>query len=815
MAFERQDGKTVKMTRIRRIELSGFRGARLPISIDFGNRCASAVILGRNGQGKSTFVDALEFYISGSIEHLQRESVARAAYRNRAISDEEMASVRVEFSEAGLGGSIRISVDQRLILSNDSESAATLRSALAEEMVILRHQDLARFVNMTKGEKLSELAPLIGLAALADVRAVFRGTKTRMESDLDENRRALDDRGQSIEETLGEAPATDGRLWTLIGELLDDVGVSETVENAGGLQSALESVSVAVDPERDRVIKSLREARTSIAALPASVEAFSSVDTFAVGFNALVRDPVVLREMQLVEVWQAGRSVVASEWWEDDVCPLCGEAKVKHELTEEIDHHLLSAAEAQEKATVLNRLRSTAQDDANKALTVLNEAAIKIADIEECESMKEMVEGELLTIVTDLRAVLATRIDVGAEPIDPLAAWRISAESVLAIRQQCLNEIDGSVDDLALTDLESGRLASYRRLSSLETDLRYSEGLARTGDVIASQAASMGELLSRFEDHERSSMAAVLDRISENVSRYYVKLHGDETYDNVRLEFLAEARGLEFSLEAYGLPISPPRLMLSESHLNSLGLCLFLASAREFNSEAEFLVLDDVVNSFDEDHRANLAALLVTEFGDRQVIAFTHDPVWFDTLRRAGSGWQQRRLGGWTLESGIEIIGSVADEQARIEGFLSSGVGGGEVIAGNLARSFAERRLKHLCTKLLVLVPYREGYQNERRTGHELFTALHQHCRSRTRFENASAPIWEQFEASAFLANLASHDQPVMATTLSGGDIRFAMQKIEELVSIFRCVSCNKWVWTLRENPTDEKSQCECGQLRI
>lgn len=815
MAFERRDGKTVKMTRIRRIEISGFRGARLPISIDLGSRCASAVIFGRNGHGKSTFVDALEFYIDGSIEHLQRENVARAAYRNRAISEEEMSSVRVEFSEAGLGGSVQISADQRLTPSSDSESAVTLRLALAEEMVILRHQDLARFVNMTKGEKLAEIAPLIGLAALADVRGVFRGTKTRMESDLDENHRALDDRAGSIWGTLGEAPATDGRLWTLIGELLDDVGVSENVENAGGLQSALESVSIAVDPERDRVIKSLREARTAIAALPASVEVFSSVDAFAIGFNALVRDSAVLREMRLVEVWQAGRSVVASEWWEDDVCPLCGEAKDKHELTEEIDHRLLSATEAQEEATVLSGLRSTAKNDANKALTLVNDAAIKIADIEECESLKDMVEGELLTIITDIQAMLATRIDVGAQPIDPLSAWRTFVESALAIREQCLNEIDGSIDDLALTDLESGRLASYRCLSSLETDLRHSEGLERTRDAIVSQAASMRELLSRFEDHERSSMAEVLDRISENVSDYYTKLHGDETYDNVRLEFLAEARGLEFSLEAHGLPISPPRLMLSESHLNSLGLCLFLASAREFNSEAEFLVLDDVVNSFDEDHRANLAALLVTEFEDRQVIAFTHDPIWFDTLRRAGSGWQELQLGRWSLESGIEVIGNVADERARIEGFLSSGVEGDEVIAGNLARSFAERRLKHLCAKLRVPVPYREGYQNEKRTGHELFTALYRHCRSRTRFENALAPVWVQFGASTFLANLASHDQPVMATTLSEGDIRFAMLKIEELVSIFRCVSCNKWVWTLRENSTDENSQCQCGELKF
>jgi len=80
---------------------------------------------------------------------------------------------------------------------------------------------------------------------------------------------------------------------------------------------------------------------------------------------------------------------------------------------------------------------------------------------------------------------------------------------------------------------------------------------------------------------------------------------------------------------------------LSESHLNSLGICLFLASAKLFNKVSHFLVLDDIVTSFDLGHRRRLIRLLKEQFGDWQIILLTHEHLWFEMIRRelASSGW--------------------------------------------------------------------------------------------------------------------------------------------------------------------------------
>lgn len=177
-----------------------------------------------------------------------------------------------------------------------------------------------------------------------------------------------------------------------------------------------------------------------------------------------------------------------------------------------------------------------------------------------------------------------------------------------------------------------------------------------------------------------------------------------------------------------------------------------------------------------------------------------------------GTGWRVHRIAGWSYDLGIELTSGFEEERARIQNYLDEGR---DDVVGNLSRQFIERRFKRLCRELRVAVPYREGYENERRTGYELFRALRRHVNASGRFTAVDHAVWNQFDASNFLANLASHDQPEMATSLSAGDIRFALDKLSVLEELFRCAECGKWVWKLRADPNSDQSQCECGQLRI
>lgn len=103
-----------------------------------------------------------------------------------------------------------------------------------------------------------------------------------------------------------------------------------------------------------------------------------------------------------------------------------------------------------------------------------------------------------------------------------------------------------------------------------------------------------------------------------------------------------------------------PRAFLSEGHLDSLGLCLYLATVRTFNPPGTMLVLDDVLTSIDREHRHRVAELLFEEFADFQLVLTTHDEHWFDILQtkaraRGDQGnWLFKRIVRWTVEKGPE-----------------------------------------------------------------------------------------------------------------------------------------------------------------
>ncbi|HMR68167.1 MAG TPA: hypothetical protein PKE64_29490, partial [Anaerolineae bacterium] len=96
----------------------------------------------------------------------------------------------------------------------------------------------------------------------------------------------------------------------------------------------------------------------------------------------------------------------------------------------------------------------------------------------------------------------------------------------------------------------------------------------------------------------------------------------------------------------------------SEGHLDSLGLCIFLAFIKRFNTNVKIIILDDVLTSVDSGHRMRVAQLLAQEFGDYQILITTHDEMWAQQLatvmRNVGGALRLVRLKPWSLENGAD-----------------------------------------------------------------------------------------------------------------------------------------------------------------
>jgi hypothetical protein len=128
---------------------------------------------------------------------------------------------------------------------------------------------------------------------------------------------------------------------------------------------------------------------------------------------------------------------------------------------------------------------------------------------------------------------------------------------------------------------------------------------------------------------------------------------------------------LEIGASFCGETGAPPQAYFSDSHLDSLGLCVFLALAGMDGPESTILVLDDVLASVDEPHVERLIEVLYVEaIKFRHCLITTHYRPWKEKLRW---GWLKNgqcqfiELAKWTNQHGMTLIRSIPDvERLRI-----------------------------------------------------------------------------------------------------------------------------------------------------
>ena len=198
--------------------------------------------------------------------------------------------------------------------------------------------------------------------------------------------------------------------------------------------------------------------------------------------------------------------------------------------------------------------------------------------------------------------------------------------------------------------------------------------------------------------------------------RLYATLHtaGDEEIaecSDLALEPTSRAAsgGLKVAVEFLSRKVYDPRAYLSEGHLDSLGICLYLATAKLFNAPGSLLVLDDILTSIDRDHRHRVRDLLLAEFQHFQLILTTHDETWFmqlqDGVRARGDAkdWRFLRLANWTVETGPET-----SEFEATWAFVHENLSDPEhrELGGSL-RCLLEDFLKRVAEGLNLLVRYR------------------------------------------------------------------------------------------------------------
>src|SRR5713101_2358029 len=171
------------MINLRKLEIEGFRGARLLIGLDFTTSSKSVIIYGVNGSGKSTFSDAIEWFFRKRVNYLCKEDCFEEALRNLNLKEAENAVVSLKFTDNKLDSEHILDGKLNVKHSNKNAEFKEYLEASEGERLVLRHSDLQEFLTKPKGDKKKVVATIIGFDDIVEFRNNLTTASNKLQND--------------------------------------------------------------------------------------------------------------------------------------------------------------------------------------------------------------------------------------------------------------------------------------------------------------------------------------------------------------------------------------------------------------------------------------------------------------------------------------------------------------------------------------------------------------------------------------------------------------------------------------------------------
>ena len=641
-----------RLVRINNIDIKGFRGFKSEFNLAPGGR--SLLIYGPNGAGKSSVADAIEWFFKNKVEYLGGTEAGKLleSLKNTFLAAGDDSRVGFKFDEAALNADRSILADKKSELSaeysNKSDGFKTLIAGCKNENIILRSGTLTGFIRDTQAEKLRFLSEIIGFAEVTKVKETLKKAYNEIVREIKNQKfdGAISLRQSTLIANINQNANNDAELISGVNTLIAAVKSGTTVGSIAEIEPVLKSIAGAdskTAAAKMIIINELKKAAED------NIANFSGLESSRAAFDGvagkLKNELDNLNKIFIESLLVTGVDVLNNAAYTENKCPLCLQDIDKARLVDEIQKRIggLGAIKAikeqfvKAKNEVLNYLTKAI----NSMEAFVKKDASLIADAV-FAPFKEKA-GELINCAAEIKErynIEITAVSSFNAPAD-ISLYKKITEDIAALADSAIDRLKASAVDTS-TDITYKILTAvdnYREIKKIE--------IQKSG--FEDQRKNLALILEDFSKKQKESIDNFLKQYSTNINSIYQRLNPGEKNENFCLKPVLkdedELIGLSLEFDFQNISTGSPIKYLSESHLNALGLAFFITAASAFNKNCGFIVLDDVMASFDEDHRKRFADMLMNGPAETQIIMTTHDRQWFDNFRAAApAGWETVEL---------------------------------------------------------------------------------------------------------------------------------------------------------------------------
>lgn len=608
---------------LKKLSIEHLRGSVAPFALPFEKGKKLTIVYGENGTGKSTICDAFEFLGKGKVGSLENRGLGKTNKYWHSIGKKPAdVAVTLETTDGSLC--------RATIVKSD---VVALPAATRPRVEVLRRSQILALVEAKPGDRYTAISRFIDVTGVENSEATLR----QLIRDLTQNRevavaRVLENQDaiRQFWESAGR-PGTDALAWAEAESKRDPNSSDVEVVALTALQATYARLG-------DYPLR-LKSARATVktandAASAAQLKAQECVQTIAADAG------------EVMVVLESARSYLRKHP-APGICPLCESAEkvqgLDHRITERLaSFSSLQTAQTQAKATGANLQRAEQQ------LATLQESAKKHA-----EDFEKARAGFTWSADITMPATPAP------QDIEALELWLTGSAHLPAEWKKA----------------ETVRQDKKQFIGTLRRALKTYIENVQAQKELDTLLPKLNRALEVVEEERRLFSDNILAKIAGEVGRIYEIVHPGEGLNKISLELDPDKRAsLEIGASFCGEKGAPPQAYFSESHLDTLGLCVFLALAALDGPEHTVLVLDDILASVDEPHVERLIEMLYAEaIQFRHCVITTHYRPWKQKLRW---GWLKNgqcqfiELSKWTNLDGMTLIRSIPDVE-RLRALLA------------------------------------------------------------------------------------------------------------------------------------------------
>lgn len=585
---------------VRSITVSGFRGIGERAPLEVNPYCGITVISGRNGSGKSSFAEALEYALTGTSYRWEAKKGQhwQASWRN--LHAGVPASIKIDFAmepdDDRTGTTATIGVDWSPGCKlNEAQRWSQIKgqkrapiSALGWEQPLRTHRPLMSYDELgglfEEGQSAlyDALNVLLGLdevtaaeARLKDAekslgvaRKAANDGRTQLIRILDES---SDQRAADVKKLIGRRPYDlDAVTATTLGAKTDQAAAIARLRTIAGL-------------EIPGIVRAAEIANELRAAIDAQANASGAADDALLARANLLRDALNMHA-------HVG----------DGTCPVCETGTLDAAWRATAEARLAKADEAAaEHRKVTARLK--------QARTAAERFVDDVEAVSPVDGVQLAALSDFASALVKARAVPGNLADLPAHVETATAELTATADLLRQEASECADELEDAWAPIA------------RAISAWverETEARNDDARLQRVQTAVTWLRNCGDTL-----RERR-MAPMVQQAGELWGR--MRHESNVDIGNISLAGAAKRRHVVVDGAVDGVSTGALSVM-SQGELHALALAMFIPRATNPASPFRFLVLDDPIQAMDPAKIAGFLDVLVELSKTRQVIVFSHD----------------------------------------------------------------------------------------------------------------------------------------------------------------------------------------------